>query len=101
MPTITISGIERKRMEDLYQEIDHISEMVNVHPTKLIFLFANDEVFSIEKTIYIQVEWKQRTDKEEIFAKYLKEFFKDDGDTVSVFFTDVNDKLFVNGRRMK
>ncbi|PPE05876.1 DUF1904 family protein [Williamsoniiplasma lucivorax] len=101
MPTISISGIDEKRMQDLYQEIDKIGKMVHADVTKLIFVLQNSKVFSIEKTIYIQVEWKQRLDKEEIFAKYLKEFFKDDAQTVSVFFTDVNDKLYVNGNKMR
>ncbi|ATG97683.1 DUF1904 family protein [Mesoplasma lactucae] len=102
MPNIKFSGVDKSVVEKYALKIDEIATLINANKEAIIFIATNDEIFpkrGKQTPIFITVEWKQRLDKEEIFSKHLTEFFKEYSDSVRVFFTDINDKWYVNGNK--
>ncbi|AGJ91093.1 DUF1904 family protein [Mycoplasma putrefaciens] len=103
MPIIRFSGVSEQKVLDFSKKVNEIAELVVADPEKIMFIYDNSKVFQLKQDqnpIYVTVEWIARPDKEQIFAEYIVDFFKDQSSKVWVFFTDINAKLYAHTKKV-
>ncbi|EOA07278.1 DUF1904 family protein [Mycoplasma yeatsii] len=103
MPIIKFSGVSEERVKEFSNKVNEIAELVTANPENIMFICEDSKVFQLkqeQKPIYVTVEWLSRPDKEQIFANYIVDFFKEDSSKVWIFFTDVNGKLYAHTKKV-
>ncbi|ATZ19095.1 hypothetical protein ESOMN_v1c07130 [Williamsoniiplasma somnilux] len=103
MPIIKFSGVTQQRVEEYAKKIDEIAELIVAKSENIMFIYEGSKIYPIkdgQSSIYISVEWMSRVDKEQLLTNHLVNFFKNDSDKVGVFFTDMNNKWYMNGNKI-
>ncbi|WP_026389422.1 DUF1904 family protein [[Acholeplasma] multilocale] len=103
MPILKFSGISEKRVEEYSKKINEIAQLVVADPANIMFIAEGSKIFpeqGKQTPIYVTVEWMARPDKEQLLTNHLVEFFKEDSEKVSVFFTEINGKFYVKGNKV-
>lgn len=100
MPIITFNGLPEARIQEYYQKIDEICELIQAKKDAVFFIVGNQKIINTKKTAYVTIEWMRREDKEQLFTDHIKSFFAKDVERIGVFYTDVNSKLYLDGNKI-
>ncbi|QHX35571.1 hypothetical protein STIUS_v1c00160 [Spiroplasma sp. TIUS-1] len=102
MPIIKFSGTTQKQIEEYSKKVDEICELIVAKKENIFFINQDVDVVrgNGEYSIIVNVEWMSRLDKQQIFADHLKSFFGKEGTTVGVIFYDINEKFYLNGKKV-
>lgn len=115
MPILKFSGVSKWEVAKYAHKVDEIADLIGAQPENILFICEEDsyvytkgekKIIEVERAIYVAIEWMKREDKEQLLTDHIIKFFtnndsfKNGDPKVITFFTDINGKGYINGKKV-